>query len=68
MNNQTVDELNNRKLNECYFSIMFIPIKIYLKRGENNTNLKQLYVFYGCTLQGAPLQFFGNGVHLRKPA
>ena len=24
MNNQTVDELNNRKLNECYFSIMFI--------------------------------------------
>jgi len=52
MNNQTVDELNNRKLNECYFSIMCIPVKIYLKRGENNTNLKQLYVFYGCTLQG----------------
>lgn len=52
MNNQTIEELNNRKLDRCYFSIICIPIKIYFKEGENNINLKDIYIFYGCTLQG----------------
>ena len=52
MNNQTVKELNNRKLDECYFSIICFPIKIYFKEGENNISIKDIYIFYGCTLQG----------------
>lgn len=33
MNNQNIINLHNRKLDGCYFSIMCIPVKIYLKGG-----------------------------------
>ena len=35
MNNQTVLELNNRTLDNCLFSLIIIPTKIYYKEGEN---------------------------------
>lgn len=59
MNNQTVDELNMRKLDKCYFSIMCFTTKIYVKEGENEINIKYMYTFYGCTLLGVR-KFIGN--------
>lgn len=52
MNNQTVNELNNRNLDSCYFSIMCFPTNIYFKSSETDINQKTLYVFYGCNMQG----------------
>jgi transposase-like protein len=52
MNNQTIEELNNRYLDKCLFSIMVFPTKIYLNDGKGNINIKKLYVFYGCTIHG----------------
>ena len=52
MNNQTVNELNNRNLDSCYFSIICFPTNIYFKSSEIDINQKTLYVFYGCNLNG----------------
>ena len=52
MNNKTVNELNNRNLDSCYFSIICFPTNIYFKSSEIDNNQKTLYVFYGCNLKG----------------
>ena len=52
MNNQTVNELNNRNLDSCYFSIICFPTNIYFKSSEIDNNQQTLYVFYGCNLKG----------------
>lgn len=52
MNNQTIDELNNRNLDQCLFSIMIIPTKIYFKEKEGLTNEKTLYLIFSCNIQG----------------
>ena len=59
MNNQTVNELNMRNLDKCYFSIICFSTKIYTKEGENEINIKNMYTFYGCTLLGVR-KFIGN--------
>ena len=46
MNNQTVLELNNRTLDNCLFSLIIIPTKIYYKEGENLVNEKEIYLFF----------------------
>lgn len=52
MYNQNVIDIHNRKLDNCYFSIMCIPTNIFVKGGDNNIVNKQLYIFYGTNLQG----------------
>lgn len=55
MNNQTIEQLNNRNLDNCYFCIYSIPIFIYLNTGGDENNLvnpKNVIIFYGCNLQG----------------
>ncbi len=52
MNNQTIDELKNRKFDSCFFSLICIPCQIYFDKGDNNVNIKNLYVFFSCNLQG----------------
>ncbi len=52
MNNQTIDELKNRKSDSCFFSLICIPCQIYFDKGDNNVNKKNLYVFFSCNLQG----------------
>ena len=52
MNNQTVLELNNRTLDNCLFSLIIIPTKIYYKEGENLVNEKEIYLFFYCNIQG----------------
>ena len=52
MNNQTVLELNNRKLDSCLFSLIIIPTKIYYKEDENLVNEKEIYLFFYCNIQG----------------
>jgi len=55
MNNQTIEQLNNRNLDNCYFCIYSIPISIYLSTGGDENNLvnpKNIIIFYGCNLQG----------------
>ena len=55
MNNQTIEQLNNRNLDNCYFCIYSIPITIFLNDGGDDNNLvnpKKLMIFYGCNLQG----------------
>lgn len=52
MNNQTIEELNNRNLDDCYFCIYSIPVTIYFNSGNNIINPKTLLIFYGCNLQG----------------
>lgn len=61
MSNQTVDALNKRNLDKCYFSIMCFTTKIYMKEGENNNNIRDMYTFYGCNLLGVR-KFIGNVV------
>ena len=61
MNNQTVYELNNRNLDNCYFSIICFSTKILMKDGDNNINSKNMYTFYGCNLLGVR-KFIGNVV------
>ena len=45
---QTVLELNNRTLDNCLFSLIIIPTKIYYKEGENLVNEKEIYLFFYC--------------------
>ena len=52
MNNQTVNELNNRKLDHCFFCIYSIPTTIYFKEGDDFINPKTLLTFFGCNIQG----------------
>ena len=52
MNNQTICELNNRNLDNCLFSIMIIPTKIYFKENNNLTNEKTLYLIFACNIRG----------------
>ena len=52
MNNQTIEELNNRDLDNCLFSIMIIPTNIYFMEGENLINQKTLYLLFSCNLRG----------------
>ena len=52
MNNQTICELNNRNLDNCLFSIMIIPTKIYFKENNNLTNEKILYLIFACNIRG----------------
>lgn len=52
MNNQTIEELNKRNLDECLFCIYSIPVTIYFNSGDNVINPKTLLIFYGCNLQG----------------
>ena len=39
MNNQTTEELSKRNLDSCYFSILCLPTKVYIK--ENNVYVDQ---------------------------
>ena len=50
--NQTINLLNNRKLEECYFSIICIPTKLYFCENEDYINETEFYVLYGCNMQG----------------
>lgn len=52
MNNQTICELNNRNLDNCLFSIMVIPTKIYFKENDNFTSEKVLYLIFACNIRG----------------
>ena len=52
MNNQNINNLHNRKLDGCYFSITCIPTTIYLNGGDDIVKRKQIYIFYGTNLQG----------------
>ncbi len=52
MNNQTINELNKRKLDGCYFCIYSVPVTIYFNDGDNFINPKTLIMFFGCNLQG----------------
>ena len=52
MNNQTVKELNNRKLDSCLFSIIIISSKIYFKEKEDQINSKEIYIIFSCNMYG----------------
>ena len=52
MNNNNVNELNNRRLDNCLISIIVFPIKIYFKELEDLVNEKELYLFFSCNIQG----------------
>ena len=52
MNNQTICELNNRNLDNCLFSVMIIPTKIYFKENDNFTSEKVLYLIFACNIRG----------------
>ena len=52
MNNQTINQLNNRELDECYFSIICIPVSVYFKDTNLSTNKTTFYLFFGCNING----------------
>lgn len=53
MCNLILNELHNRNLDGCYFSIMCIPTTIYLKEGGDVfPKKKTIYIFFGTNLQG----------------
>lgn len=52
MNNQTIEELNNRYLDPCLISIIVIPISIYHKESEYLITQKRVYVFFSCNIHG----------------
>lgn len=52
MNNQTINELHNRKLDNCLISIIVIPTKFYYKEREGLVNEKEIYFFFSCNIYG----------------
>ena len=52
MNNSSILELNNRKLDNCLFSIIIIPVKAYFKTNNNFSIERELYLFFSCNIQG----------------
>ena len=52
MNNSSVNELNNRLLDNCLISINVIPIKIYFKEDDDFIVQKELYLFFSCNING----------------
>lgn len=60
MNNQTIEQLNKRKFDDCLFCIYAIPVPIYLNTGENCINSKTLLMFFGCNIHGK--RFFLSSV------
>lgn len=52
MNNQTVFNINNRDFDECFFSIMCIPIPIYFKYSNLSINKTTFYLFFACNING----------------
>ena len=52
MNNSSILELNNRKLDNCLFSIIVIPVKAYFKTNHDYSKERELYLFFSCNIQG----------------
>ena len=52
MNMLTIEEFNKRDLERSYFSIYFITTEIYIEDGANYVKTRELYLIFGCTLDG----------------
>lgn len=52
MNNKNIEELKERKLDKCVFTLYCMPIELYFNYGENKINKRELYLFFECNLLG----------------
>lgn len=52
MNNQTLTEIKNRKLEPCYFCLYCLPTDFYLNEGNEIVNKHEIYVFIACNIFG----------------
>ena len=52
MNNQTINDLNNRKLDPCLFSIIIFPSNIYFKQSDDIITHKEIYIIFSCNISG----------------
>ena len=52
MNNQTINEIRNRDLDPCLFSIYFIPCNIYINKGNDYIKEQQIYSIVACNIHG----------------
>lgn len=52
MNNQTLEQLEKRNLDSLYFCIYCITTNVYLQEKEDEVNIKTIYTFWGCNIQG----------------
>ena len=52
MNNQTLNEINNRDLDNCYFSLSFSFSTIYFNDGNDYIYKRKVYSLIGCNILG----------------
>lgn len=52
MNNQTINEINNRDLDSCFFSIYFVPCSIYSNKGNDYIKQQTIYSVVACNIHG----------------
>lgn len=52
MNNQTLNEINKRDLDKCYFSISFYHSTIYFNDGKDYIYKRKVYTLIGCNVYG----------------
>lgn len=52
MNNQTLNEINKRDLDKCYFSISFYHSTIYFNDGNDYVYKRKVYTLIGCNVFG----------------
>ncbi len=52
MNNQTLNEINKRDIDKCYFSISFYHSTIYFNDGNDYIYKRKVYTLIGCNIYG----------------
>ena len=52
MNNQTLNEINKRDLDKCYFSLSFSYSTIYFNDGNDYIYQRKVYTLIGCNIFG----------------
>ena len=50
MNNQTLNEINKRDIDKCYFSISFYHYTIYFNDGNDYIYKRKVYTLIGCNM------------------
>lgn len=53
MNNQTINEILNRDLDSCFFSIYFLPGKIFSNKGNDYIKERRFYNIFYCNIKGS---------------
>ena len=66
MNNQTLNEINKRDLDKCYFSLSFSYSTIYFNDGNDYIYQRKVYTLIGCNIFGVRILLLFSKMILKK--